>query len=396
MSTPTDPYSSSSRRPFEDDEILAPLPLEPSAPSAAEAARNSNGFPAPRTEPAPSTEAFATTQGMDPAFDQRTQQTESPSSADAPQTSSASLAEAIGIPDSSPDSASPSGTTPPRTPAGATSAQSVASAQSTSPTQGRVSDYSDIDYSYGADASATASPERVKTNVQEQDADAYLDSLPERSSRSSRSSRTATEPLPTGEESSTETTPRVAAWGGETAIEQIPEAPKGRGWAHTGVLIATLVLVPIAWYLLSDASARLFLVAGNPWETGNLNLAALGELAGGIAVVALIWLLARVSSLGALIIGALTAILGLLALVLPTFTQDSIIARLDRAIGDFNDLTSNVIHHVTLDLGSGRMLMFGAILLLTGMVSHSARRRGERYGAIVTRRSILLSSTESK
>ncbi len=394
MSTPTDPYSSSSRRPFEDDEILAPLPPEPTAPSAAEATRSPGGFSSPLTEPLPSPQAFVSTQGMDPAFDQHPRQAEAPD-ADAPQTSSASLAEAIGIPSSSSEQ-SAAGTqdrnlvnSQDRN-APETASSTRADAPKKRGTRNKISDYSEIDYSFGSDNIPGEGP---AATANQQDPDAFLDSLPERPPRTTAGPATT----PTGETfPPTSSVTGINSWGEDAAEDHVPAAPRGRGWTHAGVLVATLLLVPVAWYLLSDASARLFLVPNNPWETGDLNYAALGELAGGIAVVALIWLLARMSSLGAHVVGAIVAIFGLLPLVLPTFTQDSILAPLDRAIGDFNALTGNIIHHLNLDLGSGRMFTFGAILLLTGVVSHSARRRGERHGSVTARRAIVLSTMDDK
>ena len=388
MSTPTDPYSSSSRRPFEDDEILAPLAPEASASSAAEATRSPNGFTSALTEPLPAPQAFASTQGMDPAFDQRSHDEDGTGRADAPQTSSASLAQAIGIP------GSPQAGQAPAEPRG--SAASESTARTTAFTAngqangGKVADYSEIDYSFGADDSSAGEGRHAAI----EDSDAFLDSLPERPSRTT-TAPPATTPAP-GEYVPADQRAGESSWGDETGVDETPEAPRGRGWSHAGVLVATLLLVPVAWYLLADASARLVLVPNNPWETGNLNYAALGELVGGLAVVALIWLLARVSSLGAQVVGVLVAIFGVLPLALPTFTQESVLAPLDRAIGGVNDLTANIIHHLNLDLGSGRMLIFGVALLLTGLVSHSARRRGIRHGSATARRAIALATMEGK
>ena len=71
----------------------------------------------------------------------------------------------------------------------------------------------------------------------------------------------------------------------------------------------------MAWYLLSDASVRLSSVANSPWETGVLNWAAVAEMAGGLAIACLIWLLARRSSLGAQVIGIITAAIGIVPMV---------------------------------------------------------------------------------
>ena len=84
MSTPTDPYSSNSRRPFEDDEILAPLPAtSPSSASTPSSGAQVNP-PAFVDDSWTDTEIFAHTQGMDPAFDQRSHDEDGTGRADAP------------------------------------------------------------------------------------------------------------------------------------------------------------------------------------------------------------------------------------------------------------------------------------------------------------------------
>ncbi|MDP9806246.1 hypothetical protein J2S70_000828 [Trueperella bonasi] len=177
---------------------------------------------------------------------------------------------------------------------------------------------------------------------------------------------------------------------GEAAFaHDIPEEPKGRGLAHAGTLLLTLLLVPVAWYLISDAGARLSAVVDNPWDTGSFQIFPFLELLGGFVVLAVIWLFARTSSLGAQVIGATTAIAGIVALVAPKLGND-VVNALDRAIGDYNDFTGNVVHHLGNDLGSGRIATFGLLLFLTGLVAHGARRRGQRVGTALTRRQFLL------
>src|SRR5699024_2437210 len=65
---------------------------------------------------------------------------------------------------------------------------------------------------------------------------------------------------------------------GTTAVTR----PPSRGGTHALTVLVTLLLTPVAWYLLADAGARLTLPSGNPWESGNLNVAALLELGAGL------------------------------------------------------------------------------------------------------------------
>ncbi|MGO3084957.1 hypothetical protein [Ancrocorticia populi] len=289
MPTPTDPYSSAARRPFDEDEILAPI--SPEAPSSPVSGYSS--ISAASAEESP--------RGSDPAFDTN--------------------------PPASPEEAGPS---------------SLADA---------------LAHQSGPEAETPDKPEP------EPAPDLFAEPPVV---------ETATPEIPTEPE--------------------IPDAPAGRGWTHTGVLIATLLLVPMAWYLLSDASVRLSSVANSPWETGVLNWAAVAEMAGGLAIACLIWLLARRSSLGAQVIGIITAAIGIVPIVAPVFVRDTVLPAIDDAIGGYNDFTANVVDHITYDLASGRILIFGALLLFTGFVAHSARRRGERVGDAAARRSIALSA----
>lgn len=300
MPTPTDPYSSAARRPFDEDDILAPI--QPASQPTPEVASGYSSITAASAEEP---------RGMDPAFD------------------------------SDPNTAGPTSL---------------------------------------ADALAHSDEHPIPEAPAEQESEAapsIFDEIPSSPAVDSRAT-----PTPTG----------LAAPAPATAPVSIPDAPAGRGWTHTGVLIATLLLVPTAWYLLSDAGVRLASVPNSPWETGIINWAAVAELAGGIAVAFIIWMLASKSSLGVQVAGVITAAIGIVPIVAPTFVRDTVLPHLDSAIGGYNDFTANVVDHVTYDLSSGRMLIYGALLLFTGFVSHSVRRQGERAGAAATSRAIALES----
>ncbi|WP_353065820.1 hypothetical protein [Arcanobacterium hippocoleae] len=166
------------------------------------------------------------------------------------------------------------------------------------------------------------------------------------------------------------------------------EAPGGRAWTHVGIFFLTLLLIPITWYLLSDASVRLNLVENNPWDTGVVSFAAILELFGGLVGMLLLILLARASSLGAQIFGFILTVGGMAALIVPN-TVKSWFTDLDQAIGDFNAFTANVVHHLDLDFGSGRIAIFGLVLLASGLTAHFARRSGAERATIYERRKAL-------
>lgn len=161
------------------------------------------------------------------------------------------------------------------------------------------------------------------------------------------------------------------------AYDKVPS----RAAAHWWGILTTLLLTPVAWYLLSDAGARMTLPAENQWESGVLNLAALGELLAGILVLAVILLAARASSLGAFIVGSLVAIIGGAFVLFPALTQEFLEPYL-QWLRDYNDFGGNIAHHLVADGSTGRILVAGIALVLVGFVSHSARRRGRREQTI--------------
>ena len=152
---------------------------------------------------------------------------------------------------------------------------------------------------------------------------------------------------------------------------------RSRAKAHWLAALVTILLVPIAWYLLADAGARLTLPAGSPWQTGNLNIAAVLELVGGLAVLTVVLLAARWSSVGSIVAGSLVIVLGAPFIAVPTWTQELLEPAL-QWLRDFNDLGGNVAHHLVASGSTGRLLIIGLGLVLLGVVSHGARRQGRR------------------
>ncbi|MPV37396.1 hypothetical protein [Georgenia subflava] len=152
-------------------------------------------------------------------------------------------------------------------------------------------------------------------------------------------------------------------------------APRSRAGAHVLALVLSILLVPIAWYLVADAGARLTLGEDSPWETGDLNPAALIELVAALVVVAAVLLLARWSSVGAIVTGVVVLLAGLAFVVVPGLTREVLEPALEWLRG-FNDLGGNVAHHLTADGPAGRIALYGLALILVGVVSHGARRLG--------------------
>lgn len=193
----------------------------------------------------------------------------------------------------------------------------------------------------------------------------------------------AREPLPAAAPGGEVDQRRVAGLRADSATdEQLfdghhPDKVPSRGWAHTLSVILMLLLLPVAWYLLSDAGARMTLPAGSQWDTGTRNLAAIGELAAGLVVLVVVLLTARRSSLGATLAGVPVTLAGAAFVVFPAQVRDLLDPYLETLRG-YNDLGGNIAHHLVADGSTGRFLTAGVALLLIGAISHGARRNGRR------------------
>lgn len=155
------------------------------------------------------------------------------------------------------------------------------------------------------------------------------------------------------------------------------EAPRSRAWAHVASIFGLLLLTPIAWYLVADAGARFTLPQNAPWTTGQISIPAILELVAGLIVVVLIAILVRSSSVGAWIAGIVLIAAGALFVVTPELTQRLVDQPLDQ-LSELHTMGANIAHHFLADGSTGRLLAYGLALVLTGYISHSARRAGRR------------------
>lgn len=162
-----------------------------------------------------------------------------------------------------------------------------------------------------------------------------------------------------------------ALFEGSTLVPVVPS----RTAAHLWGLFLSLVLVPVAWFALADAGARMTLAKDAPMLTGTLNFAALLELLGGLLAVLVLALLAARSSLGAHVTGALVTVLGIPWVVAPGWTARTVLPTMDW-LNAWNAFGQNIAHHLQASGYSGRLLLVGVVLLLVGALSHRVRRRG--------------------
>lgn len=157
-------------------------------------------------------------------------------------------------------------------------------------------------------------------------------------------------------------------------FEGFEEAPASRAAAHWWTILITLVFAPVAWYLFADGGARM------EWaitHSDPIPVAVYIEFGFGLLAVFILLLAARWSSLGAIIMGSLFFLAGVLYLIFPAAGTDFLVDSLGQLsrLGQFG---VNVVQHLTTTLQFGQMALYGVVLIMVGIVSHGARRQGRR------------------
>ena len=167
-----------------------------------------------------------------------------------------------------------------------------------------------------------------------------------------------------------------------SAAPEITEMPSRTG-AHWLSFLFFLLLVPVGWYLAADGGARMTLADAAPMYTGIASIVALGEILGAIIISAILFVVARRSSLGAWLMGIVTLIVGLPWLMAPGITAASALSALT-ALTNTGSLGANLSHHLQASGYSGRFALLGIALIGLAYVSHSARRTGRAEEALRT------------
>ena len=167
-----------------------------------------------------------------------------------------------------------------------------------------------------------------------------------------------------------------------SAAPEITEMPSRTG-AHWLSFFLFLLLVPVGWYLAADGGARMTLAAAAPMSTGVASIVALGEILGAIIISAILFVVARRSSLGAWLMGIVTLIVGLPWLMAPGITAASALSALT-TLTNTGSLGANLSHHLQASGYSGRFALLGIALIGLAYVSHSARRTGRAEEALRT------------
>lgn len=165
---------------------------------------------------------------------------------------------------------------------------------------------------------------------------------------------------------------------GATVLPTVPSRAPAR-WLSA---IGTLLLVPLAWYVLSDSGARLMLADNNPWATGTVNPAAIAELIGGIALLVLIAILAAQSAIGLLISGIIVTLFGLPFVFIPGYSKDLLGTYITEPLQSWNSFGGNVAYHLEFTGSTGILFMVGIAMIASAWVVYYVRRNGRAEEAL--------------
>lgn len=139
--------------------------------------------------------------------------------------------------------------------------------------------------------------------------------------------------------------------------------------------ILTLVLTPACWWLITDAFRRLQTAAiASLAGDSSSSATGIGELVGGLVLLALLFYLATLSSLGAIITGTVVAVLGLAFVAAPSFMNGLLAPVMSTLQGSsFGNLT---VQSLASTAFNGMLLLVGLAQLGLGITVALARRKG--------------------
>lgn len=160
----------------------------------------------------------------------------------------------------------------------------------------------------------------------------------------------------------------------EDPFKDFDDGPTSRAASHWWSILISVIFVPVAWYLLADGGERTSfnLTSGAPFS-----LAGPLELLAGALCLLCVLLAARWSSVGAILTGSIALLIGG-AFVLRNDTMMRFIVENQEIAVRLDQLGQNILDHITSDGASGRLAVYGFVLIMAGVISHGARRQGRR------------------
>lgn len=149
-----------------------------------------------------------------------------------------------------------------------------------------------------------------------------------------------------------------------------------RAGAHLWSLIVCLLGVPLVWAFLGHSSGLLFGSKDASWDTGTYSLEGLLFLVAGLVLIILIGSIVRLSSLGMFVTGILMTVLGGAFVAVPGVMKDVLSGPLAN-MQDHRLMAVKILGYLVESAGaSGQFLVIGVVLIMIGVIGHSARRHG--------------------
>lgn len=156
----------------------------------------------------------------------------------------------------------------------------------------------------------------------------------------------------------------------------IKPAKISRAGAHAWSLLISLIGVPLAWAFLRHAGGLLYGSNHSAWETGKYSLEGLIFLVLGLAAVIFIGMVVRLSSLGMFVSGIALCVLGGAFVVVPGVVKGAMGSTL-QGMQDSPVMALKVLGYLIESAGaSGQFFVIGVLLIMIGVVGHTARRKG--------------------
>lgn len=159
--------------------------------------------------------------------------------------------------------------------------------------------------------------------------------------------------------------------------------PRSRAGAHWAGILLSLVCFPFAWFLVHEGAS--FLTSGDAtvWPA-QVSIRGAVEFGVGALLFAIAVFAARRSSVGAFLVGIITLAIGIPFVAVPSQLAEYVSPFFER-LQTHSTLGENLVKYVMADGLTGRFLLLGLLMLMVGVVSHSARRAGRREQEIVDR-----------
>lgn len=166
------------------------------------------------------------------------------------------------------------------------------------------------------------------------------------------------------------------AEGNVLAGATVKPGPISRAGSHVMSLVLSLFLLPFAWAFLKHASGLLFSAEKSAWNTGHYSIEGLIFLVLGLAVIVVVAIAVRLSSLGMFVSGILLSVVGLLFVTLPFVMKDLVEPTLTWLSHSTLLPLKLLSYFIESSAASGQFLVIGVVMIMIGVVGHTARRRG--------------------